>query len=215
MTPPADTPPRSGPRRGAVRHPGRALAALLALLLAASAAPPRAAAEQPNATAVAKKHFYRGEKLFALGRFRDALAAYERAFEAEPLPELLFNIGQCHRNLGDYRSAVFSFRKYLRLVPEADNREAVEKLIGELEAEMKRADAEARARARASEPDPAARALRPSPSDKADKPGSPLYKRWWFWTGIVALGAGGTAAVLLSRDSGLPESDLGNWDFSR
>ena len=113
--------------------PNRVATAALSIWLACGVtlvgAPPRAHAGAGEAdgaadgtTSTAKQHYYKGEKLFALGRFRDALAAYEAAFEVDPLPELLFNIGQCHRNLGDYRSAVFSFRKYLRLRPAAPNR---------------------------------------------------------------------------------------------
>src|SRR5687768_341879 len=74
---------------------------------------------------VAKRHFDRGEKLFALGKFEDALDQYQLAYDAAPIPDFLFNIGQCHRNLGDYEAAIFSFRKYLKLVPDADDREQV------------------------------------------------------------------------------------------
>ena len=63
-----------------------------------------------------------GEKLFALGRFDEALEQYEKAFEAKPLPGFLFNIAQCHRNLGNIDQAIFSYRKYLREAPDADNR---------------------------------------------------------------------------------------------
>ena len=57
-----------------------------------------------------RRHFDRGEKLFALGKFEDALEQYQKAYDAEPFPSLLFNIGQCHRNLGDYESAVSATR---------------------------------------------------------------------------------------------------------
>ncbi len=30
--------------------------------------------------------------------------------------------------------------------------------------------------------------------------GRPFYKKWWFWTGLGAAAAGGTAAVLLTKD---------------
>ena len=49
----------------------------------------------------AKRHYERGEKLFALGKFSDALDEYQKAFDAKPLPGFLFNIGQCYRNLGE------------------------------------------------------------------------------------------------------------------
>jgi tetratricopeptide (TPR) repeat protein len=161
--------------------------------------------EAADALARARRHFLRGEQLFALGRFREALGEYEAAFEASPLPELLFNIGQCHRNLGNYEEAIFSFRKYLRLRPEARNRDAVEKLIADLEEQRDRA-ADAAARRRLIEPPP------PPPQDRRS-----IFGRWWFWTGVAVVAAAAGTAVVLSTDSGptLPESDLGNVDFGR
>ncbi|HET9625915.1 MAG TPA: tetratricopeptide repeat protein, partial [Kofleriaceae bacterium] len=64
-----------------------------------------------------KRHFERGEKLYALTRFSEALDEYQKAFDAKPIPAFLFNIGQCYRNLGDYDAAIFSYRKYLKLAP--------------------------------------------------------------------------------------------------
>src|SRR5215475_7649338 len=97
--------------------------ALLFFLALTSATPEQAA----------RKHFEHAEKLYALGKFQDALVEYEAAYEAKPLPGFLFNIGQCYRNLGNYRQAVFSFKKYLDEKPDARNRDAVESLIADLE----------------------------------------------------------------------------------
>jgi tetratricopeptide (TPR) repeat protein len=156
-------------------------------------------------TKVAKKHFYAGEKLFALGRFSDALKEYEAAFDAKPLPAFLFNIGQCHRNLHDYDAAIFSFRKYLSLLPEAANRAEVEDLIRELE------DAQAREKALADqrETDRARAATEEPPPE-----GHPLYTKWWLWTGVGVVAAG-TATFFLTRDRGVPSTDLGNVAFPK
>jgi hypothetical protein len=79
-------------------------------------------------------HFSRAQKLFAQGRYRDALDGFTAASEAAPteVPELWFNIGQCHRNLGHSRQAVASFRRYLALNPEAEDRQQVVAMIGKL-----------------------------------------------------------------------------------
>lgn len=200
-----------------------AVAAVCAILATGVVCPPAVSAQKKRADGgdddasvrEARAHFKRGEKLFALGKFEDALAAYEAAYDANPLPELLFNIGQCHRNLEDYDAAIFSFKKYLRLKPNASNRRAVEKLIEELEEE--KAAAEEREREREEEqlgrvplitkdPDP--------PPPKRDAPA--IYEKWWFWTGLVVIGAGaGTAIYLTTSGGGLPDSDLGNLDFPR
>ena len=159
----------------------------------------------------AQAHFKKGEKLFALGRFDDALAEYQAAFEAYSLPEFLFNIGQCHRNLGSFDEAIFSFRKYLRLKPDAANRDATEELIAELEAE--RARNPSKPPRKRVEPVPDGKGKPVPPARAASKP---IYTKWWFWTGIVVVaGAATTAVVIANQDSGLPGSDLGNLDFSR
>lgn len=180
------------------------LAAVLALVGVPRAARGQSGGGEDAATREAKEHFYRGEKLFALGRFEKALAAYEAAFEAKQLPEFLFNIGQCHANLGDYRQAIFSLRKYLRLRPDAKNRAEVEEYIASLEKKQAREE----------------RKLDLVPKDGETVTEKPrkraFYTRWWFWTGVVAVAGAGTAVLLLSdRGPDLPSTDLGNLDFAR
>lgn len=168
----------------------------------------------------AKKHFRKAEKLFELGRFQDALKEYEAAYEAKALPELLFNIGQCHRNLGDYRAAAFQYKLYLRKRPDAPNRDAVNKLIEEVEQKLAAEEAAQKERERRERerklvtptpPPEAPPAQQPTPPP----PSKPVYKRWWFWTGITvaAAAAGGTAFVLTNSGGGIPSSDLGNIEF--
>ncbi|MEJ7599991.1 MAG: tetratricopeptide repeat protein [Kofleriaceae bacterium] len=146
-----------------------------------------------------RRYFDRGEKLFALGKFEDALEQYQKAYDAEPFPSLLFNIGQCHRNLNDYESAVFSYKKYLKLEPEAPNREQVEGLIEDLERKLEEGDTD-KFRLRKKDREPAASA--------------PVYKKWWFWTGIAVVGvAGGIGIYAATSGGGLPDSELGNIVF--
>jgi len=165
-----------------------------------------AAADEP-AIATAKLHFERGEKLYVLARFTEALAEYQQAFDAKPLPELVFNVGQCYRNLGDYDAAVFSYRKYLQLEPEAPNRVQVEQLIADLEAKRDQAGPNRRGFMQ-----PAVAA--PAPAERPDRP--PIYKKWWFWTAVAVVGtAGGVAIYEAGRSSGPPSTDLGNIVFGR
>ncbi len=185
------------------RQPRRPALLLVAALLVAGVAP--AAADAPRSGAgkkdpaldQARRHFERGQKLFSRLLFAEALEEYETAYEAKAIPDFLFNIGQCHRNLGHYREAIFSFRRYLALVPDAEDRERVEELVAELEAEERKANG------RKTTPPP------PPPGGGS----KPVYTRWWFWTGIAVI-AGGTAAVVITTSgSGLPSTDLGNLDF--
>jgi tetratricopeptide (TPR) repeat protein len=174
----------------------RALILALAVLFAVT---PRTAYAEDTATKTARRHFAKGDKLFALGRFEEALGHYERAYEAKPLAGFLFNIAQCHRNLGHIDEAIFSYRKYLTEQPDAENREQVEQQITELEEERDR---------RVVTPDP------PPPSVRKDTPGKkPIYARWWFWGGVAAVAGAGAGTYLLMRGGDAPPTDLGNVDF--
>src|SRR6267154_2713843 len=79
----------------------------------------------------ARSLYERAEKSFDLGRFAEALADYQSAYEAKPLPGFLFNIAQCYRNVGNFERARFFFRRYLALDPHAPNHRRVEELIAE------------------------------------------------------------------------------------
>jgi len=165
---------------------------LLLLVGLAVTVPARPVHADDPATRAARRHFERGEKLFALGRFDDALEEYQTAFDAKPLPGFLYNIGQCYRNLGDYDQAIFSFKKYLKLDPDAPNREAVERLIEELEAKKAQGDSQRFVR-------------------KKREPEKPVYKKWWFWTAVGAAAVGGSVAIYASQSgSSPPDTSLGH-----
>ncbi len=171
---------------------------LLLMVCLAVAVPSRTAFADDPATRAARRHFERGEKLFALGKFDDALEEYQTAFDAKPLPAFLYNIGQCYRNLGDLDQAIFSFKKYLKLEPEAENREAVERLIEDLEDQKARGEGE--------------KFVRKKPTQDR-----PVYKKWWFWTGVGAVVVGGSIGIYAASSGGSspPMSDLGNIVFGK
>ena len=172
---------------------------LLLMVCMAVAVPSRPAHADDPATRAARRHFERGEKLFALGKFDDALEEYQTAFDAKPLPGFLYNIGQCYRNLGDYDQAIFSFKKYLKLEPDAPNKEAVEKLIEELEEKKQQGSGE--------------RFVRKVPK----APEKPIYKKWWFYVsaGAVVVAAGSVGIYAATRTEPPPPSDLGNIVFGK
>jgi tetratricopeptide (TPR) repeat protein len=172
---------------------------LLLMVCLAIAVPARTASADDPATRSARRHFERGEKLFALGKFDDALVEYQTAFDAKPLPGFLYNIGQCFRNLGDLDQAIFSFKKYLRLEPEAENKEAVERLISDLEEQKARGEGE--------------KFVRRKPQQES----KPIYSKWWFWTGVGAVVVGGSVGIYAAtRDGSVPPmTDLGNITFGK
>jgi tetratricopeptide (TPR) repeat protein len=184
---------------------------LLALLVVALAA--RIAAADDAATRNAKRHFERGQKLYTLTKFREALDEYQQAFDARPIPDFLFNIGQCYRNLGDYDAAIFSYKKYLAAAPDAPNRAQVEQLIVDLQVRKDQEDA----RRLGLQPAPPAPAAAPPAAPPATPASRPLYTRWWFWTGVgvVAAGAGAATYELTRPGSGPPSTSLGNIVFGK
>src|SRR5205809_1023084 len=92
-------------------HLGISFVLCIALLLAPVAA--GAASNEAQARALSKV----GQKAYDLGQFDVALKSFSEAFRMKDLPGFLFNIAQCHRQLGDFDQAVFFYRRYLDRAP--------------------------------------------------------------------------------------------------
>jgi tetratricopeptide (TPR) repeat protein len=102
-----------------------AVTTLLVVALASTAAHADPAAD-------AKEHFNRGVKLYNLGHFQEAIPEFEKAYDADPAPILLFNIAQSHRQNGNKERALFFYRRYLEQEPNAAKRADVEQRMKEL-----------------------------------------------------------------------------------
>jgi tetratricopeptide (TPR) repeat protein len=107
---------------------------LLALLLAFSGTQSLAANATDRATA--RRAFERGSRLYQQARYAEAAAAFEEAYRAVPNGVVLYNLGQCYEKLGELEKALSSYREYLRLVPQAEDREAVQTIIASLEGRL-------------------------------------------------------------------------------
>jgi tetratricopeptide (TPR) repeat protein len=132
---------------------------------------------------------------YKLGRFDEALEADSRAYELFNAPSLLFDIGQCHRNLRSYERAIFFFEEYLREETNPARRTLANELIAESRAELEKQrlqppDRSDQAPEGASTIFPR-EATMPTPAlvdsaDTAAPPPVPVTRRWWFWTAIGA-----------------------------
>ncbi|HZI15023.1 MAG TPA: tetratricopeptide repeat protein [Myxococcus sp.] len=183
------------------------LAALPLLAASASAAEPKpraAATKKEDPEAVARRVFEQAQREYDLGNFEKALEGYSEAYRLVSAPALLFNIGQCHRQLGRYERAAFFYRRYLALEPDSPDAPMVTGLIQQMEA--KQAES-AQARTPAA-PTPLEVPLKPEAPPAAGRPS--LLRNGWFWAGVGVLAAGAaTTAVLLTSGDGRPQPGLG------
>ena len=170
---------------------------------------------------------------YQVGNFNQALALYAKAYEAYPKPELLFDIGQCHRMRKDYERAIFFYQGYLRAKPDAPNRPLVEKLLDEsstaLVARSKAEAAKVAAEQHAAAPS-APLAPEPSPPTGSPSParggaveparttsGRPVFRTSGLATAGVGVVLVGTAAYLglhalsLSNELSTLSSQHGMW----
>jgi tetratricopeptide (TPR) repeat protein len=191
------------------------LAALPLLAASASAAEPkpRAASPKPGATApkkedpeaVARGLFEQAQREYDLGNFQKALEGYSEAYRLVSAPALLFNIGQCHRQLGQYERAAFFYRRYLALEPDSPDAPVVQGLVKQMEAKQ----AELAQAQVPTAPTPLEVPLKPEPPPPAASKPS-LLRNGWFWAGVGVLAAGATTtAVLLTRGDSRPQPGLG------
>lgn len=167
------------------------------------------------------------------GEFGQAFLDYQAAYDLEPIPELLFDMGQCQRMLRHPERASFLYKRYLTAKPQARNRAKVEELLAQLEQKVAEATAAAPPPGdvpQAAPPEkpgevvpaaptdrPAEVAAEPAPASVAvvrpvASAGIPLPVAILGGAGAVALlGAGGLGlAVLLQPDTAtqLPDGQL-------
>jgi tetratricopeptide (TPR) repeat protein len=167
------------------------------------------AAATPEQTARARDSFLKGQAHFHLEEYDEALKSFRDAYRFAPDPVLLFNMAQCHAKLGQTDEALRFYRSYLRRAPQAGNRGEVEKRIVELEREAASAPrapgppplAPPLVNAPPPQPPPLFGRLSPAPAPPPlEAASSPIYRRWWFWTGVAVVVVGGIfTAVAVGR----------------
>jgi tetratricopeptide (TPR) repeat protein len=173
---------------------------------------------EPDAEVLARAKFAEGNLAYDLAEFQKALDAYSEAYRLMPLPGFLFNIAQCHRQLGRPERAGFFYRRYLSLSKEEPaNAAMVRDLIAEMDAQVHKEQERRLTREQTARDRARAEALRAQTEaivarqvrSKHGKQGVPsgalptqagaevkderLTKKWWVWAGAgaVALVAGG------------------------
>jgi tetratricopeptide (TPR) repeat protein len=204
------TAPAAAPVPPAPAAPAAAPAAPPALP-APSAVPPADAEAVPTSPQEAEMQSQRalGHRLFRLGRYEEAVAAFRRAYEIKADARLLYDIAECYREVGAVNQALFYYDRYLAGWPEAFDRAEVEEKVAELE-NRRGTPTPRTAAARRSRP---IMMIEPATS-KTRQPSRP-WQRWWFWTAIGVGVLGGIGAAVLSSGSGssAPMTELGDKRF--
>ena len=72
---------------------------------------PVALAEESRPTERVRELVAQAQKDYDIGRFDKAIDGYSKAYAEQPMPALLFNLGQCHRQQGDLERAGFFYRR--------------------------------------------------------------------------------------------------------
>jgi tetratricopeptide (TPR) repeat protein len=136
--------------RSSTRSPPRSRLSLLLLGLLLLGAPSSAWAEEPAAVEEqARARFAEGNLAYDVGDFGKALKSFSEAYRLKPLPGFLFNMAQCHRQLGQFSRAAFFYRRYLSLLPDTASAPVVRELVQEMEARAREQEARRLERERA------------------------------------------------------------------
>ena len=164
----------------------------------------------------------------AAGNYAEGVRLLAELWVATGDATFLYNQGRCYEQSGQNDLAASRFREYLRKAPSlpAEEVEAVNRRIDELQRQAAGRTAPGPTvinlvspvapPAQAPVPTPAAGVDRSAELVSSPQPApvndSPVYARWWFWTGIGAVVVGGVVtAVLLGSHSGQksPSCDQG------
>ena len=183
-----------------------------AVMTAAVLLPSLAAAATSEAEREARTHFQAGEARFKAGAFDEALAEYQKGYQAKPLPGFLVNIAQCQRRLGDLKSARATYQKFVLVAPDSPLIPQVRSMMAEIDALLEKeqekppAETVTEEKPKPEAPPPAATPPleAPAPVLVAAAPApapapAPTGHRWWLWGALGAVVVGGAiTAVALS-----------------
>jgi hypothetical protein len=95
-----------------------------------------APAAAPDEATRARDLFQAAQKLYKANKFAEAIAKFEEALAAKPHPVIHFNLARCYEQLGEPAKALRSYRDYLRLSPDAKDKDQVTATMGTLEKKL-------------------------------------------------------------------------------
>jgi tetratricopeptide (TPR) repeat protein len=176
----------------------RTLALLILILGTLSAIPAALAGPLSKPTAPrARDHLAHGNRLYGIRSFDEAIVEYKAGALIEPAPVFDYNLGQCFRQLGQYKEAIWHYERFLtRGKPEGEVLEAVTRFIAQMKAEL---DKQAMTQKPVEPAPPPGVRLRDEPVDRAE----PWYQDRWGWAltgaGLAGVAVGGGLLINASN----------------
>ena len=80
--------------------------------------------------------YRKGEALFRAKRYRQAIRAFKRAFAKKPAVELILNLAQAYRKLGQLVEARDHYGRFLSLAPSHPLAQEAARLLTQVESEL-------------------------------------------------------------------------------
>jgi tetratricopeptide repeat protein len=78
-------------------------------------------------------HYQQATRSYDLGKYQEAVAEYQKVYEIDGDPVMLYNIAQAYRLNDQPQESIHFYRRYLQRSPEARNKEDVERKITAME----------------------------------------------------------------------------------
>lgn len=85
---------------------------------------------------LAKKEVAAGIAAQQAGKFDEAIAHYNKAYQAVPHPEILFDLGQAYRLKGEPEAAIDAYERYLSVEPSGRAAPEANRLVAELKKQI-------------------------------------------------------------------------------
>ena len=149
----------------------------------------------------ARRAFLEGRAALERGQTEPALAFFREAYALVPHPELLYNIGIAADRLRHDSDALAAFEGYLRALPDAENRPAVQERIAILRARIAESELIQERLREATQTDTAPLVT--------EHPADDIWSSPWLWltVGVVVAGAAVGIGVGVAATSAAPTQE--------
>jgi tetratricopeptide (TPR) repeat protein len=143
------------------------------------------------------------EQHYKLQEYEQALELFKELYRQTNEATLLFNIGQCYRQLGQFEKALKSYQSFLQENPTSPLAPNAQQRITEVEAAIQVEIAKTQPATAPIVPDPP-KEIKKETSPKEPGPGRPLYRKAII-TGALSAAAAGGSLIAFSRERTLIE----------